>query len=169
MVKDEIAGRLEIAFSQHGFAQMSVAELKVASGVSLRTLYRYYPSKESMVIGALEHRHQRYLVLLEDTSFSNATDSVVAMFDVLGRWMKKDAPNGCLSMNAFSAYPNNDEVNAAVQEHKQQLLQLFAQRSVRPDLAMELFLIHEGTSLAWPTMGEQAIVAAKNTVRKLLE
>lgn len=168
MVKDEIAGRLEIAFSQHGFAQMSVAELKVASGVSLRTLYRYYPSKESMVIGALEHRHQRYLGLL-DNELSSGVDAVIAIFDALARWMSTDAPNGCLSMNAFSAYPDNDEVHAAVQQHKEQLVQLFAQRSARPDLAMALFLIHEGVSLAWPTMGEQAVVSAKDMIRKLLK
>ncbi|MEZ9329834.1 TetR/AcrR family transcriptional regulator [Vibrio breoganii] len=169
MVKDEIAGRLEIAFSQHGFAQMSVAELKIASGVSLRTLYRYYPSKESMVIGALEHRHQRYIAYLDDESFASGTDSIIALIDALGCWMSEDAPNGCLSMNAFSAFPNNDEVNAAVQQHKEQLVQLLAQRSARPDLAMALFLIHEGVSLAWPTMGEHAIVAAKDMVRKLLK
>ncbi len=169
MVKDEIAGRLEIAFSQHGFAQMSVAELKVASGVSLRTLYRYYPSKESMVIGALEHRHQRYLAVLGEESSLNSMDSVIAIFDGLGQWMENNAPKGCLSMNALAAFPHNEEVNVAVQEHKQQMVQLLARRSARPELAMELFLIHEGASLAWPTMGDQAIVAAKNVVRKILE
>ena len=39
MIHDQIASSLEQAFSQHGFAEPSVAKLKIAAGVSLRTLY----------------------------------------------------------------------------------------------------------------------------------
>lgn len=58
MSQQQIAENLERAFSQKGFAEPSVAELKALSGVSMRTLYKYFPSKESMVVGALDYRHQ---------------------------------------------------------------------------------------------------------------
>lgn len=64
MDKDRIAARLEALFSQQGFATPSVPEIKEAAGVSMRTLYRHFPSKEAMVIGALDHRHARYLAFL---------------------------------------------------------------------------------------------------------
>ena len=50
MLKQDIAAALEAAFSQHGFTEPSVATLQKLSGVSLRTLYKHYPSKQSMII-----------------------------------------------------------------------------------------------------------------------
>ena len=64
MLKEEIAASLELAFSHYGFAEPSVAKLKTACNVSLRTLYKHYPSKEAMIVAALQHRHQRYLTFL---------------------------------------------------------------------------------------------------------
>jgi AcrR family transcriptional regulator len=49
--KEQIAYRLEQAFNTHGFAELSVATLQKVVGASLRTLYRYFPSKQAMVIG----------------------------------------------------------------------------------------------------------------------
>ncbi|MEF1262780.1 TetR/AcrR family transcriptional regulator, partial [Vibrio harveyi] len=40
MLKEQIAANLEQAFSELGFAEPSVAQLKAACGVSLRTLYK---------------------------------------------------------------------------------------------------------------------------------
>ena len=68
IVKEKIAASLEKAFSQYGFAEPSVPQLKNACEVSLRTLYKYYPSKEAMIVAALEHRHQRYLSFLLEES-----------------------------------------------------------------------------------------------------
>lgn len=62
--KKQIASRLEQAFNTRGFAEPSVADLKEAAGVSLRTLYRYFPSKDAMVNWALDYRHARYLAFL---------------------------------------------------------------------------------------------------------
>ena len=67
MLREQIAASLEVAFSQQGFAEPSVAQLKTACGVSLRTLYKHFPSKEAMIVGALEYRHQRYLDFLLET------------------------------------------------------------------------------------------------------
>lgn len=168
MVKEQIASRLEAAFSQHGFAEQSVTELKQASGVSLRTLYRHFPSKEAMVIGALEHRHARYLDVLADGAPAPGPDAIVDLFQRLGRWMANDAPNGCMSMSAFAAFPDNALINASVKHHKREMRQLLARRSGREDLSSELFLLHEGASMAWPIQGEEAIQAAQNAALHLL-
>ncbi|KAA3654156.1 MAG: TetR/AcrR family transcriptional regulator [Proteobacteria bacterium] len=168
-VQAQIAERLEQAFSRHGFAEPSVADLKAAAGVSLRTLYRHFPSKEAMVIGALAHRHARYLDFLADGLPPAGVGAVTHLFQRLGQWMAHDAPHGCLSMNAFAAYPGHPQIVAAVCQHKQDLIDRLAHLSGRPDQALALFLLHEGASAAWPVQGDQAIHAAQTAALQLIE
>ena len=168
MIHDQIASRLEQAFSQHGFAEPSVAKLKIAAGVSLRTLYRHYPSKESMVIGALQHRHSRYLRFLADGEPDPGKESIAHLFLRLTAWMKKDAPNGCMSMSALVAFPRNSLIHDLVKHHKEEMVEVMARRSGREDLARELLLIHEGASATWPLLGMQAIHSAEKTTLLLI-
>lgn len=166
--KDQIASRLEQAFSLRGFAEPGVAELKSAAGVSLRTLYRYFPSRVSMVIGALNYRHIRYLAFLSDNEPPPGRESIMHLFRRLTDWMGENAPNGCLSVNAFTAYPGNLEIGNAVRQHKDEIIGLMARRSGRPAVSGELFLIHEGVSAAWPLLGTKASRAAETAALKLM-
>ncbi|MDH5885753.1 TetR/AcrR family transcriptional regulator [Vibrio splendidus] len=169
MLREQIAASLEVAFSQQGFAEPSVAQLKTACNVSLRTLYKHFPSKEAMIVGALEHRHQRYLSLLLEDSPSSGYQAITHIFNKLQQWMEEYAPHGCLSMNALAAFPDNELINQAVIEHKKEVQALMAKQSPREDLASELFLLHEGVSSAWPVLGEEAVASAQNMVTKLLK
>ena len=166
--QEQIASCLEQTFTQRGFAEPSVAELKGASGVSLRTLYRYFPSKAAMVIGALDFRHSRYLVFLGDGEPPPGKASMVHLFGRLADWMQTYAPNGCLSLNALAAHPGNIEVRETTKRHKDALIQMMARRSGQPALSNELFLLHEGASAAWPLVGMHAIQAAQSAALKLL-
>lgn len=169
MLKQQIAASLEEAFSKYGFAQPSVAQLKTSCEVSLRTLYKYYPSKEAMIVGALEHRHQRYLTYLLSESPAPGVESVLHIFNKLEQWMKEFAPNGCLSMNAIAAFPDNSLISKAVKEHKEQVRQFLGQQSQRVDLSTALFVLHEGVSSAWPVLGRDAVTSAQKTLLQLLE
>ncbi|UPR32158.1 TetR/AcrR family transcriptional regulator [Vibrio crassostreae] len=169
MLREQIAASLEVAFSQQGFAEPSVAQLKTACNVSMRTLYKHFPSKEAMIVGALEHRHQRYLSLLLEDSPSSGYQAITHIFNKLQQWMEEYAPHGCLSMNALAAFPDNELINQAVIEHKKEVQALMAKQSQREDLASELFLLHEGVSSAWPVLGEEAVASAQNMVTKLLK
>ncbi|MPW37832.1 TetR/AcrR family transcriptional regulator [Vibrio sp. B1Z05] len=168
MLKEQIAASLEREFSEFGFAEPSVAQLKVACGVSLRTLYKHYPSKEEMIVGALQHRHQRYLAFLLADVPETGIHSLKHIFTKLGVWMKEYAPHGCMSMNALAAFPENDFIYQAVKSHKKDVQRFLGEQSVRPDLSTQLFLLHEGVSSAWPVIGEQALDAAQHTIIKLL-
>ncbi|SHH29956.1 TetR/AcrR family transcriptional regulator [Ferrimonas marina] len=166
--KVAIAARLEQAFSEQGFAEPGVAQLKTISQVSLRTLYKHYPSKEAMVIGALEHRHQRYSTLLQGTESMTPSEAVNALFDRLADWMRDEAPHGCLSVNALAAFPDSAAIRDAVNGHKQAVRQQLGRLSGRPDLATALFLLHEGASSSWPLLADAAIDAARQSALTLI-
>ncbi|WP_133013009.1 TetR/AcrR family transcriptional regulator [Marinomonas flavescens] len=167
-MKQQIAASLELAFSQYGFAEPNVDKLKTACNVSLRTLYKHYPSKEAMVVAALAYRHQRYLTYLDSALSSNAEQALFDIFQRLEVWMAENAPHGCLSMNAVAAFPDNALINKAVKEHKEEVRQFLAEKSQRLDLINPLFLLHEGISSAWPILGAKAVVAAQTTLSILM-
>ncbi|MFA0489329.1 TetR/AcrR family transcriptional regulator [Vibrio splendidus] len=169
MLREQIAASLEVAFSQQGFAEPSVAQLKTACDVSLRTLYKHFPSKEAMIVGALEHRHQRYLSLLLEDSPRSGYQAITHIFNKLQQWLEEYAPHGCMSMNAMAAFPDNELISQAVTQHKEQVRLLIGKQSLREDLATPLFLLHEGVSSAWPVLGEEAVASAQNMVTKLLK
>tara|TARA_B100001057_G_C22655791_1_gene873932 strand:+ start:93 stop:638 length:546 start_codon:yes stop_codon:yes gene_type:complete len=168
LLKQDIAAALEVAFSQHGFAEPSVAKLQKLSGVSLRTLYKYYPSKQAMIIAALEYRHNRYINFLLKDAPAPGVEAVLHMFDQLKAWMVQFAPNGCLSINALSAFPEDEAISLAVQTHKNDVKKLLGEQGLNSSLASSLFLLHEGVSSAWPVMGDEAVTSAKNSILKLI-
>ncbi|MFT6895886.1 MAG: AcrR family transcriptional regulator [Paraglaciecola sp.] len=164
MLKEQIAASLEKTFSQYGFAQPSVAQLKVACNVSLRTLYKHYPSKETMIIAALEYRHKRYIAFLENESRSTGIEGVLHVFEKLNQWMAEFAPHGCLSDNAIAAFPEDRVMKKAVHRHKQEVRGLLDQLSQREDLSTELFLLHESVSSVWPTLGNASVISAQKII-----
>ena len=167
--KETIAARLEHIFSEQGFAEPSVVALKTAAGVSLRTLYRHFPSKDAMVIGALDYRHARYMEFLAEDEPGPGRASIKHLVRRLGDWMAAHAPYGCLSLNALAAHPGNQEVRASTMRHKRDLIQIMARRSGQPTLAKALFLLHEGASAAWPVVGVAAIRSAEAAAVTLIE
>ena len=169
MLDKDIAAKLEMAFSQYGFVQPSVAQLKTACQVSLRTLYKYYPSKDEMIVAALTFRHQRYLDFLSAQVSSSGAAAIAQVFDSLEVWLRDFAPYGCLSMNALAAYPNNPMIQAAVKQHKAEVRDFLGKLANREDLASPLFLLHEGVSSAWPVLGNEALFSAKQTMTSLFK
>ena len=93
---NKISVGLERAFASRGFAEPSVEDLRDAAGVSLRTLYKYVPSRADMVQAALENRHQRYLSLMFEGLPDGPEDAAEAIFDRVGIWMATETSHGCL-------------------------------------------------------------------------
>lgn len=167
-LQTEIAARLERSFTKRGFAAPGVAELRKAADVSLRTLYRYYPSREDMVIGALEHRHGRYLAFLAEDAPPPGEAAIRHLFARLRDWMAALEAPTCLFLSALSAHPENAAIRKIVARHKRETRKLLAAQAGRPDLADGLFLLHEGATAAWPVLGAQAIDNARSTALKLI-
>lgn len=168
-MKAEIAAKLEQVFSEHGFAEPSVEQIKNACEVSLRTLYKYYPSKQEMIVGALVHRHQRYLNYLSDGAPAAGPAAITHIFNRLAQWMQEYASTGCMSVNALAAFPEQALIVEVVKDHKHSVRKFLATQSRREALANELFLLHEGVSSAWPVIGDDAIDAAQRAALLLQE
>lgn len=160
-IQTQIDAGLERAFAEHGFAEPNVETLRDATGVSLRTLYRYVPSRDSMVLRALEHRHRRYMAhVLPD---AEAADRVplATILDRVAQWMKTETTHGCLFHAAVSSSPQNKELRALLDRHKAEMADRAAIASDLQGRESEILVIVEGLLQSWPLRGEESVRAAK--------
>ena len=159
--KLKIAAGLERAFAKGGFAEPSVDDLREAADVSLRTLYKYTPSRADMVHLALEHRHQRYIDLLF-TDLPEAPDRALsAIIDRVGVWMETEASHGCLFHAAVAASPGDQVLRDLLSRHKVEVATKAAIATGRQGYEIELNLILEGLTQSFTLHGAEAIAAAK--------
>jgi len=158
---ETIAARLEQAFATYGFAELGVADLRAQADVSLRTLYKYFPSRDDMVLAALEHRHARYLTFIFEDLPEPPIDALTVVFERVGAWMSTNASEGCLFHNAVAAQPHSAALRAMLQRHKQEVANRLAAVAGLPHRQNELMLIHEGLTQCWTLQGEQGIAAAQ--------
>lgn len=159
--KQKIAERLESVFSEKGFAKPSVSDLRDAAGVSLRTLYRYFPSRDAMVIGALKHRHARYLTFVFDDLPVGRDQQLDVIFDRIQTWMSHYAPNGCIFQNALAATPGSAELEELLLTHKREIGVRLAENIGLKGQEATMRQIHEGAIQSWIFQREEAIVIAR--------
>ncbi|WP_246059113.1 TetR/AcrR family transcriptional regulator [Shimia litoralis] len=157
----KIAGGLETAFAARGFTEPSVEELRDAAGVSLRTLYKYAPSRDDMVRLALEYRHQRYLSHVFGDPLDAGMQGVNDTLDRVADWMRTEASHGCLFHAAVVSAPNDSCLRGLLERHKAEVSQLAATKAGTDVSTSDLLVIIEGLTQAWPLSKEDALTSAK--------
>ncbi len=182
----KISAGLEQAFAKGGFAEPSVEDLRDAAGVSLRTLYKYTPSRSEMVLAALEHRHRRYLARVFEGLPQEPAAALEALLSRVGDWMASETAHGCLFHAAVAADPASQPLRELLERHKAEVAARAAAAtglggdSVGADsrdtdsrgegsggAETALLVIIEGLTQAWPLRGDEAVMAAKRLGRAL--
>lgn len=165
--QEKIAAGLEQAFAAHGFTELGVDGLRDAAQVSLRTLYKYCPSKVDMIIMALEHRHARYLTHLFEDLPTHNQQVLDEIFDRVGRWMRENNSQGCLFHNAVVSHPNSEPIRRLLERHKTEVADKLAESTNLVAMREPLLLIHEGIVQSWSVLGGRAISSARILVTSL--
>lgn len=157
-----IAAGLERAFANEGFARPSVEDLRAAAGVSLRTLYRYAPSRDAMVHMALEHRHERYVERLFGDLPGEFELVLPVLVDRVAAWMSDEASHGCLFHAAVAAAPHEARLHALLDRHKSEVAARAARHAgLDEKRAVDVMLILEGLTQSWPLSGDAAVISAR--------
>ncbi|EAQ04112.1 hypothetical protein OB2597_08219 [Pseudooceanicola batsensis HTCC2597] len=159
--KTKIAAGLERAFAARGFAEPSVEDLRDAAGVSLRTLYKYTPSRADMVVAALEHRHGRYLAHLFEDLPETQQAVLDALFERVGDWMAAEAAHGCLFHGAVAAEPGSEGLRELLTRHKAEVARRAAAATGLDGREIELLVILEGLTQTWSLHRDAAVTSAK--------
>lgn len=123
---DDVIARLELAvdelFYAHGVANVTVADVRDRSGVSLRRIYSLCSSKADLVSLWLRARHRSWSSRFADAvdaSLANGRAPVDAVFDALEAWMVDTEFRGCGFINTHAELRAlTDEHLEIIREHK---------------------------------------------------
>lgn len=161
--RDAILEAAERSFYAGGFHATGIDTVVAAAGVTPRTLYRHFRSKEALVRAVLERREARYLALLDEALEAGTDDVWSALFARLGDWFRDQGARGCLFLRAFEEYVERDEAIAdCVVAHKQRVLERFRARFEAAGAgdaagrAESLMLLIEGAVALAPLIGADA-------------
>jgi len=165
-------------FYESGFHATGMEAALAGSGISKRTIYKYFPSKEDLIEAVLQLYSENVLHELFDpvANISDPREKIIAFFDVRkapGRMFTR----GCLGMKAAQEYTGKHDhiVKLGIYANslgEAKFLELCRQAGfAKPGhLAKQLNLIFQGALVLSHTSGNTApFMLAKDAVATLLE
>ncbi|MEU7159874.1 TetR/AcrR family transcriptional regulator [Streptomyces chrestomyceticus] len=151
----EAAARL---FYERGVHAVGVDLIAAEAGVTKKTLYDRFGSKEQIVVEYLADRDERWRAFLAqclDAARPTPTARVLAVFDASRAWSAENSSKGCGMVNAHAEISDpSHPAYPLITGQKQWMLTLFTDLAgdVTPDgagdLSQTLMLLHEGALVA---------------------
>jgi len=167
-------------FLEEGFHAVGVNKIAAEAGVTKKTLYYHFESKDKLIVEALKIHHGDFIESFGGQVLSRADtpkEQIIAVFDVARDWFEGgDNFYGCLFINAISEYP---EAKSAVREsvkafkgHVQAFIEGLATEAgfENPEIiAKQIGLLLEGAIVVAQTSGSShSAQEAKAMARQLL-
>jgi AcrR family transcriptional regulator len=167
-------------FYEHGFHAVGIDAIVAASGIAKTTLYRYFPTKDDLILAALRRRDEWWRRLFVQGINKRAKDprsKLLAGFEVLEEWFNDSPFRGCFFINASAEFPNEaDAAHRAAAEHKRMFTQIIrglcAEAGARNPEAMaeQLVLLMEGAIVtAQVSRRPEAARTARRTAELVLK
>ncbi|MGD9695912.1 MAG: TetR/AcrR family transcriptional regulator [Thermoleophilia bacterium] len=143
-----------------GIRAVGMDELRARAGVSLKLLYRLYPSKEELVVAVLDRRDRawRGRLAAHVAGASDPRERLLAVFDWLGLWFAEPGFRGCAWINSYGEMgATSPAIAARARDHKSRfradLGGWVADAGLPPGLAEELLLLAEGAMVTAAIFG----------------
>ncbi|MGB0909632.1 MAG: TetR/AcrR family transcriptional regulator [Nitrospirales bacterium] len=109
-------------FYERGFHATGIDMILTKANVSKPTLYKYFDSKDALILAALRRRDEsvrRWFISEIEARATSPKGRILALFDVLGEWFQAPDFQGCMFINATAEYAQHDHpVHQASAEHK---------------------------------------------------
>ena len=165
---DQLVQRAMQLFYRQGFHATGVDQLSREGELTKKTLYRYFPTKEALVLAALRWRHEELMSRIHAQLHTLApAERPLAYLDFIAAWVREPDFCGCAFINAAAEYPDAAEsAHAIAAEHKQTLRNYLEQLCQQAGLAEParkaagLFLLGEGLTVAAQVSGADASLHA---------
>lgn len=167
-------------FYEGGFHATGIDSLLADSGISKRTLYKYFSSKEDLIEAVLDYYGTVVAQELFNPAMSangSARERIMAFFDLRKAMIDKEPVRGCLGMKAAQEYAGKHNGIAwhgknAARFVEQSFVTLCEQAGfLKPqELGKQLSIIFQGAVLVSQVLGESSpFVSAKAAATALLD
>ena len=163
-------------FYDGGIHAIGVDTIAAESGVTKRTLYNNFGSKDMLVAAYLKNRHSRWWQRLEERLAAAERPRALAVFDMYAD-DARTIGRGCAFLNAAAELPADHPAYGIIRYHKtsveERLVELIAEdrpATATPErLARHLFLLLEGAFAHHAIHGAGLLAEARETAGGLLK
>lgn len=163
-------------FYTRGIHVVGVEAVAAAAGVTKKTIYDRFGSKETLIAAYLDERSARWQRWLSDAIERAPGDQrLLAPFGALDSWLADQPRRGCAFVNAAAELPTADEHGRRVADReKRQMRHLFTELATdahQPDpetLGAQLYMLHEGATVAYVLNGDDTAVATARSAAQRL-
>ena len=171
-----ILAAAEELFYSRGITAVGVDLIAEHSGVTKRTLYNQFGSKDHLVATYLTERDQRWrsLVRAAVDACDDPVEAVTAPFEALRTWSETHT-RGCAFINALAELPDpSHPAHRIAASQKRWLLNLFAELataagcSAPASLATRLLVLHEGALATQPLTLDTLLPESTGLARDLV-
>jgi AcrR family transcriptional regulator len=164
-------------FYSQGIAPVSLAAVAQSAGVTRRTIYYHFASKDDLVRAYLKARDVSGRAIVGKASVGDPRQAIFAVFDGLERWFHSRTFRGCALTNAVGERGDTLVIAGPItHKHKRALLDWFvraASEAGAPDahlLGEQLMLLFDGALIAATTRrSPQAARFAREASQILLD
>lgn len=163
--RDKVFATAREMFYREGFNAVGIDSIVAAAGVAKTTLYRWFPSKELLIVAVLESLHEEFWAQWEEVAQKHegkAREELLAQFRWIGNWIADPRSRGCPFLNATAEFPDPSHPARAVVTRskkllRRRLLQLsMAMGAVDPPLlADQLLLLVDGAFVDSEALGKK--------------
>ena len=159
----------------NGFRAVGMDALRQEAGLSLKLLYKLFPSKESIVLAVLDYRHQMWAgeVAAAVDQETTARGRLLAIYDYLAGWFRSDSFRGCVFINAFGELATESPAVAAKATHhkrefRRYMNQLATDAGFPAELGDQLMLLAEGAQTTAAITGDSSMALKARQAAEVL-
>lgn len=180
MLREKILATATTLFQTQGINSTGVDTIVEVAGTTKMTLYKYFRSKELLILEVLTESHQDFQNWLTDKLNSQTkkpSDKIQRLFDFIEEWVTSPDFVGMGFIKASAEFPNEDNpVHQLSSEQSRQFRQYISSLAREANiqdvegLALQLSLLFEGAVQAEQMKrGSGAMTYAKKAAKILID
>jgi len=152
--RKDIIHAAEQLFYKNGFHGTSTDRICLEAGVSTRTLYRYFPSREQLTEAVMMERRNRFFSGLYAAGHPQAIER---LFEELARWTAEYGADGCFFLKLSGEYAQeNMRLSALALDFRYALRGYISSCVKSAGLADAIWMLFEGAITTALILGPQA-------------
>jgi AcrR family transcriptional regulator len=172
--RDRIVATAARLFYKHGINAVGIAQICKEANVSKRTLYKYFDTKEALVVASMSQLGDAWFEACTSADSDDPRERINHVFKMFVPMAEKEDFFGCILMNISIELRSTKAPGVmVVREFKAKLYEYFRQQAVLlnykdPDvLAEQLVVLYDGCS-AWIVMRRKFPASTFHTLSLLL-
>ncbi len=177
--REQLLQAAVVLFARKGFHGVGIDSISEKAGVTKKTLYHHFKSKDELILAALRYYDERFrndFMKAIEARTTNPVERLLVVFDVVEEWFRKDDFYGCMFVGAMGEYPDEGSpIRSFCQEAKGLMLGYIkhlvekSQLQRADQLSQQIILLLEGAiTMAQVNNSSFSAVYAKKAVEVLI-